>query len=150
MPNDSIAFVDTNVLLYAQDPREPNKQAVAAAWLAHCWTKRCGRISTQVLNELYSNLRKAAPSMTVDAARALVIRYRAWQPWAVDESTVDRAWVLQDRFQFNYWDSLMVAAAQQQGCSTFLSEDLQHGLRVDQLRVVNPFLASPAELDTPS
>jgi predicted nucleic acid-binding protein len=150
MPSDSIAFVDTNVLLYAQDPREPSKQAAAAAWLSHFWRTRCGRISTQVMNEFYVNLRKAAPSMTVAATRTLVQRYRAWQPWVVDEATVDRAWALQDRFSFSYWDALMVAAAQQQACVALLTEDLQHGLVVDQLRVINPFFTRPTELDAPA
>ena len=66
----------------------------------------------------------------------------------MDDSTVDRAWSLQDRFQFSYWDALMVAAAQQQGCATLLTEDLQHGLKVDHLRVINPFLSRPDELQT--
>ncbi len=150
MPNGSTAFVDTNVLLYAQDPREPGKQAAAAAWLAQCWQRRAGRISTQVLHEFYANLRKAAPGMTLLATRALVQRYRTWQPWQVDETTVDRAWVLQDRFAFNYWDALMVAAAQQTGCTVFLTEDLQHGQMVDQLRIVNPFMTRPDLWDAPS
>lgn len=147
MQNGSTAFVDTNVLLYAQDPREPVKQARAAEWLAYCWAQHCGRISTQVLNEYYANLRKAAPALTADATRALVRRYRAWQPWVVDDITVDRAWVLQDRFQFNYWDALMVAAAQQLGCATLLTEDLHHGLQVDQLKIINPFYSRPDGLN---
>ncbi len=146
MPSGSSVFVDTNVLLYAHDPRDPNKRAAASTWLSHCWATRTGRISTQVLNELYVNLRKAAPTMALPAARALVLRYRSWQPWPVDDVTVDRAWALQDRFQFSYWDALMVAAAQQQGCAMVLTEDLQHGLRVDQLRIVSPFLAGPETL----
>ncbi len=147
MPSGSTVFVDTNVLLYAQDRRDPSKQGAAEAWLSFCWYQRCGRLSTQVLNELFVNLRKAAPGMKVEAARELVRRYRAWQPWAVDETTVDRAWALQDRFQFNYWDALMVAAAQQLGCRVLLTEDLQHQLAVDQLLVVNPFLIGPDDLD---
>ncbi|CAD5372188.1 Ribonuclease VapC [Rubrivivax sp. A210] len=150
MPNDSTAFVDTNVLLYAQDLREPGKRAAATAWLAQCWRRRTGRISTQVLHEFYANLRKAAPGMSLPATRALVQRYRAWQPWQVDETTVDRAWALQDRFEFHYWDALMVAAAQQMGCALLLTEDLQHGQMVDRLRIVNPFLLGPEILDTPA
>jgi predicted nucleic acid-binding protein len=147
MPSGSTVFVDTNVLLYAQDPREPSKRRSAELWLTHCWAHRCGRLSTQVLNELFVNLRKAAPDMTVEATRELVRRYRAWQPWAVDEETVDRAWSLQDRFAFSYWDALMVAAAQQLGCRLLLTEDLQHGLQVDQLEVINPFYLGPEILD---
>lgn len=149
MPSASTVFVDTNVLLYAVDPRQPDKQARAQAWLQHCWQRDCGRISTQVLHELFANLRRVAPALDVEEARRLVRGYRAWTPWIVDDETVDSAWQLQDRFAFSYWDALMVAAAQQQGCAVLLTEDLQHGQVIDQLRIVNPFLAGPEILDTP-
>jgi predicted nucleic acid-binding protein len=42
----------------------------------------------------------------------------------------------------------MVAAAHQLGCIVLLTEDLQHGLVVDRLEIVNPFYSSPAILDT--
>lgn len=147
MPSGSIVFVDTHVLLYAQDPREPAKQAAAERWLTYCWTQRCGRLSTQVLNELYVNLRKAAPGMQLQASRDVVRRYRAWQPGVVDEHTVDGAWHLQEKFSFSFRDALIVAAAQQLGCTRLLTEDLQHGLRIEQLQIVNPFHAGPETLD---
>lgn len=150
MRSASTVFVDTNVLLYAQDPRDPGKRVAAAGWLERCWREGSGRLSTQVLHEMYANLLRVAPSLGVPAARALVARYRAWRPWVVDDSTVDLAWQLQDRHAFHYWDALMIAAAQQQGCRWLLSEDLQHGQRIDELQVVNPFVAGPELLDTPA
>lgn len=147
MPNASTVFVDTNVLVYAQDPRDAVKQAAAEAWLRECWHRGVGRISSQVTHELYVNVRRMAPSLDAAVGRALVRRYRTWRPWPVDETTVDRAWHLQDRFALNYWDALMVAAAQQQGCSLLLTEDLRHDQRMDRLRVVNPFLLGPEILD---
>ena len=77
----------------------------------------------------------------------MVREYRAWTPWIVDDDTVDAAWLLQDRFAFNYWDALMVAAAQEQGCKLLLTEDLQHDQKIDGLRVVNPFVLGPDVLD---
>lgn len=148
MPSDSTVFVDTNVLLYAQDPRVPAKQSAAIAWLSRCWTDGRGRISTQVLNELYVNLLRAASGLGAQGAREIVKRYRSWSPWVVDESTVDLAWRLQDRYSISYWDALMAAAAQQQGCRVLLTEDLQHDQRLDGLRIVNPFQAGPELLDT--
>lgn len=150
MPSDSTVFVDTNVLLYALDPRDAGKQTAAQAWLQRCWTQDCGRVSTQVLNELYANLRRVAPATPVDEARRIVRAYRAWTPWIVDDETVDRAWDLQDRFSLAYWDALMVAAAQQQGCGWLLTEDLQHDQRIEKLRILNPFLAGPELLDAPA
>jgi predicted nucleic acid-binding protein len=150
MQSASTVFVDTNVLLYAQDPRSPTKQQLASGWLAGCWHRGCGRISTQVLNELYANLRRAAPSLAVADCRALVRRYRAWNPWTVDDTTVDIAWGLQDRASLSYWDALMVAAAQQQGCAALLTEDLQHDQVIDGVRILNPFLVGPEWLDAPT
>jgi predicted nucleic acid-binding protein len=150
MPSVSTVFVDTNVLVYAQDPRDPAKRQAAEAWLRDCWKRSVGCISTQVLHELYVNVRRMAPSLDAEVGRALVRRYRAWKPWLVDEVTVDQAWNLQDRFALNYWDALMVAAAQQQGCAFLLTEDLQHDQRIDRLRIVNPFLLGPEILDAPA
>ena len=147
MPSASTVFVDTNVLLYAVDPRHPGKQARAQAWLQQCWQRGCARISTQVLNELFANLRRVAPSMAVEDARRLVREYRAWTPWIVDDDTVDTAWHLQDRFTLSYWDALMVAAAQQQACTLLLTEDLQHDQLIDGVRILNPFLVGPDILD---
>src|ERR1035438_1483252 len=39
----------------------------------------------------------------------------------------------------SWYDSLIVAAAQEAGCSILYSEDMQHGQRVDDLRIENPF-----------
>jgi len=149
MPSASTVFVDTNVLLYAQDPRDPRKRGAAERWLVWCWHAQRARISTQVLNELYANLRRAAPQLSVEAARALVRRYRLWNPWLVDDSTVDIAWQMQDAYSLSYWDALMLAAARQQGCAFLLTEDLQHGQQIDGVQIVNPFLTGP-ELIEPS
>jgi len=45
-------FVDTNVLVYARDASEPEKQQRAQAWMAELWESRTGRTSVQVLNSL--------------------------------------------------------------------------------------------------
>lgn len=149
MPSDSTVFVDTNVLLYAQDAREPMKRSAAEAWLVACWRRQCGRLSTQVLNELYANLSRTAPALGAEASRKLVRRYRAWRPWVVDDETVDLAWQLQDQAALSYWDALMVAAARQQACRFLLTEDLQHDQSIEGVRIVNPFRVGPELLDEP-
>jgi predicted nucleic acid-binding protein len=142
-------FVDTNVLLYAQDPRDAYKQKAAERWLSLCWREHLGAVSTQVLNELYATLRRVAPSLAAGDARAIVRRYRGWKCWTVDEATVDLAWLLQDRFTLSYWDGLMVAAAQQLGCRYLLTEDLNHERRFDNVQVINPFKADIEILGKP-
>ncbi len=141
-------FVDTNVLIYSEDGRAPEKQAQALAWLRVLWQRRAGRLSNQVLNEFYVNVtRKIKPPMPSGDARAEVRRYQRWQPWAMDHSIVETAWSVESRFGFSYWDSLIVASAQTLGCRYLLSEDMQHGQIVDSVQILNPFIVGPEILD---
>jgi predicted nucleic acid-binding protein len=92
-------FVDTNVLIYSEDGRVPEKQAQALAWLRVLWQRRAGRLSNQVLNEFYTNVtRRIKPPMQAGDARAEVRRYQRWQPWAIDHPTVETAWSVESRF----------------------------------------------------
>jgi predicted nucleic acid-binding protein len=151
MPSGSIVFVDTNVLLYADDLADAGKHARARDWLAVLWLRRSGRVSTQVLNEYYANAtRKLQPPMPQGDARAEVRRYQHWKPWAIDHQTVETAWAVEARFQVNWWDALVVAAAVHQGCRYVLTEDLQHGQQIDSVQILNPFLAGPEVLDAPA
>lgn len=148
MPSGSIVFVDTPVLLYAEDTAHAAKHKVAREWLRALWLRRSGRMSVQVLDEFYVNAtRKLKPPMPAGDARAEMRRYQRWQPWLNDHATVEAAWAVESRFQLSYWDALMVAAAQQQGCTILLTENLQHDRQIDGLRIVNPFLSGPEILD---
>ena len=143
-----LLFVDTNVLLYGVDDKDLAKRDQARAWLAVCWTRQCGRISSQVLNEFYWNARKKFPSiLSAGDARAEVRRYQHWQPWLVDHATVESAWAVESRWQLSHWDALMVAAAQQQACTLLLTDGLQHDQLIDGVRILNPFLVGPDMLD---
>jgi predicted nucleic acid-binding protein len=42
-----------------------------------------------------------------------------------------------------FWDSLIVAAAQDAGCDSLLTEDLTHGMQLDGLVVASPFESEP-------
>ena len=148
MSKPLLVFVDTNVLLYGIDDKDPAKRDQARVWLAACWSRRCGRLSTQVLYEFYWNARRKFPTQLAGGdARAEVRRYQQWQPWLVDHATVESAWAVESRCQLSYWDALMVAAAQHQACSFLLTEDLQHGSQIDKLRIISPFKARPEVLD---
>lgn len=147
----ALVFVDTNVLLATYDDRDPTRQARAREWVSWCWRGRSGRISTQVLNELYNNaITVFAKTATVQQARTQVRRLRLWQPPHLDTYTVDGAWDLQDRHGLGYWDALIVSSAHQQGCAYLLSDVLEHGRQIDAVRVVNPYRSTPAELDAPA
>lgn len=140
-------FVDTNLLVYARDTSDPTKHARAAEWMRHLWETGDGRLSIQVLQEYYVTVtRKLRPGLSKDAARADVQDLSAWRPAAIDVESLEVAWSIEDRFGLSFWDSLIVAAAHVAGCEVILTEDLQHGMDLDGVRVVDPFRTSVADL----
>lgn len=150
MASAPTVFVDTHVLVYAEDRAAGTKQASAFAWLRELWLRRAGRLSVQVLHEFYvCATRKLGKPMPPGDARAEVRRYQQWLPWTNDHATVEAAWAVESRYRFSYWDALIVAAAQAQGCRYLLSEYLQHEQQIDGVQVINPFLVGPELLGPP-
>ncbi len=141
----AIVFVDTNVLLAADDAFDAVKQNRIREWLQALWQRRAGRVSTQVLNAYYVSATQHF-DMPQGDARAKLRRYQLWQPWQIDHQTVETAWGVEARFSLPYWDALIVAAAAQSGASHVLSLDLQHGLQIDGITILSPLLATPQEL----
>lgn len=140
-------FVDTNVIVYARDRSEDRKQQAANDWLEYLWTAGEGRLSTQVLQEFYNVVtRKLANPVDRSLARADVLRLLAWDPIAPDAHIFQFAFAIEDRYQLSWWDSLIVAAAMQQGCSDLISEDLQDGQDFDGVRVLDPFANPPTSV----
>jgi predicted nucleic acid-binding protein len=135
-------FVDTNVLVYRFDTTEVDKQQRSRLWLDRLWSDRLGRVSRQVQHELYVTLTRKL-SMPRGDARRIVRALEAWQPHTLDASDIDAAWQIEDRWSLTWWDALIVAAARRCGARTILTEDLQHGLELDDLVVVNPFREGP-------
>jgi predicted nucleic acid-binding protein len=142
---DSLIFVDSNVLLYAADEVDPEKQRVASNWRAELWKSRRGRVSFQVLGEFFVNAVRKQPAAR-EEARAEVRDLLAWNPVVTDAALLERGWKLQDRYRLSYWDALIVAAAKAASCRYLLTEDLQAGQQLDGIEVVNPFLRSPESM----
>ena len=134
-------FIDTNVFIYHLDSSDTHKHEIAERIVRAALTLGNGCTSTQVAQEcLNVALRKAEVALTLEAARryldvvlAPLVRVTA------NEALYHRALDVQARWQFSFYDSLIVAAALAAGCKTLFSEDLRHGQRMDTLTVQNPF-----------
>jgi len=141
-PRELLVFVDSNVLLYAVDDADLNKQQAARDWRAVLWKSRRGRISFQVLSEFYVNAVRKRPSVR-EEARAEVRDLLAWNPVVAEAALLELGWKIQDRYHLSFWDALIVAAAKAASCRYLLTEDLQAGQALDGIEVVNPFLRTP-------
>jgi predicted nucleic acid-binding protein len=136
-------FIDTNVFLYAKDPKVPIKRVRARGWLEVLAERQLGVVSPQVLNEFAHNILRNFPEVTYlglrDNLEAMVPFCRA----PVTERTAVQALAIHRRFKISFCDSALVATALTYGCDLFLSEDLGHNQRLGDMRIVNPFLVEP-------
>ena len=133
-------FVDTNVLVYAYDRASGWKHGRARDLVEKLWNEGSGILSTQVLQELYVNVRrKARPPVPQEEARTLVADYLAWDPVVNDGAAVLEAVDVGHRHQLSFRDALIVVAARKGGASVIYSEDLNHGQMFGSVQVLNPF-----------
>lgn len=131
-------FVDTNVLVYADDRRDPRRQEIAQQLVSELFAKPSGVISLQVLQEYFAAARS---KLGIDATAArrkveLLAQLEVVVP-SVDDllAAID----LHRLHSFSLWDALIVRSALIARCQVLYTEDLQHGRVIDGLRIVNPF-----------
>ena len=138
-------FVDTTVLIAAEDVAGGALYAATLAWLDVLWRLRAGRTGNQALVEFYEQVTSAAAPMPQGDARAAIRRYQTWTPWKTDAATLETAWAVQARHQLPFGDCLAVACAQHSGCGQMLSlsTQLPHGAEFGGVTVVNPLLQAP-------
>jgi len=140
-------FVDTNVFLYWRDAANPVKQQRAVEWLEYLWREQLGRTSVQVLSEYYVNVtRKLVPGLPAAEAWDDIEALMTWSPQRSDETLIRRGREIELRHRLSWWDSLVVAAAQLQGCAMLLTEDLQTGAVYGAVTVCSPFEISASEM----
>ena len=137
------AFFDANVLVYAFDQSEPEKAAVAKQLILDYGKNGALILRTQVLQEFYVTVTKMGKVMlTREEAEGIVNDFAEFPLVQVDRTTISRAMKRHQGKAFSFWDSLIVEAALQSGCSQLLSEDMRDGLVIDTLTINNPFAIS--------
>jgi predicted nucleic acid-binding protein len=135
-------FIDTNVFIYQLDRSDLRKHEIADNLVRESLRSGGGCISTQVAQECLNVITsKAKVPLGYEQAQAYLDAVLA--PMIQVGSSPEllrRALDLRARWQFGFYDALVVAGALTAGCTRLLTEDLQHGQRVEQLTIVNPFL----------
>ncbi|NJL00589.1 MAG: PIN domain-containing protein [Spirulinaceae cyanobacterium SM2_1_0] len=129
--------VDTNILIYVNDPRDPAKQAMAASLVSSLTD---GVLVWQVACEYLAASRKLEPLGYNGVQAYQYVRdlqqvwYTVLPTWAV----IDRSEDLMSRFSLSHWDSMVVAACLEANVETLYTEDFGYS-DIDGLKIVNPF-----------
>jgi len=136
----SLAFVDTNVFLYAARPAlsadEDRKRLVALDVVSEA--DFC--ISSQVLAEFYHNAVKDGKQKLSEREAEAWLDSLCVRPCAdVDVDVVRHGVRLSQRYEISYWDGAIIAAAHRLGATRIFTEDLNDGQAYGSVTAINPF-----------
>jgi predicted nucleic acid-binding protein len=133
------SFLDTNVLVYADDKSAIAKQNVALDLVAVHRQSGTGVVSLQVLQEYFVTVTRKL-GVDPQVARRKVELLAEFDIAAPEVADILAAIDLHRLHALSFWDALILRSAKQTGCSVVISEDMQHGREIDGVRIVNPFL----------
>ena len=95
-------------------------------------------ISEQVLNE-FSSIALSKLKISKDAIKEYLKFFREMAIVPFPENAAERGLDIAERYQLQFYDSLLLATAEANGCSEFISEDLNDGQIYCEMKAVNPF-----------
>jgi predicted nucleic acid-binding protein len=131
-------FIDTNVLVYADDASAGDKRTRALELLSELIRESRAVLSTQVLQE-YFVVATRKLGVLPEVARRKVEALSRLDVVLVRPELVLAAIDLHRLHSISFWDALILRSASAGNCARVLSEDLQHGQTLDGVRIENPF-----------
>ena len=131
-------FLDTNVLIYADDARDPGKRERARALIRRLMRERRGVLSLQVLQEFFAAATRKL-NMSSENARSRIVQYSRFDVVTLDTVDLIAAIDLHRLHRVSIWDALVLRAALNGACTTLHTEDMQDGYVVENLTLRNPF-----------
>jgi predicted nucleic acid-binding protein len=148
-----ISLIDTNVLVYRYDSRDPVKQQVARDLLRAGLAGGTLVLPHQAVLEFVVAVTRPCPNLDgapllsrQDAfleAESLTRQFRILYPGPEVLSTALRGVAA---YGLSWFDAHLWAYAEACGIAEILSEDFEHGRHYGRVRVVDPFLSASGEV----
>jgi len=133
--------VDTNILVYAADELAGTKRDLAMELMGRAVGCDCV-LTLQSLSEFFH----AVTRKGIVPAREAAAQVRDWMTIypivCADDAALKAALQTSTAHKLSIWDSMLIATAAAAGCAVVVSEDMQHGQRVGDVRLCNPFAAA--------
>ena len=130
-------FLDTNIIIYLYSEDEDDKREAVYRFV----NKNCCITSIQTFNEA-SNVWLKKYNWEKDK----IIKYLDGIEAVCDEilliqkKTINEALSIRDRYDYSYYDCLVLSSALESNCKIILTEDMNDGqLIYNRLEIINPF-----------
>jgi predicted nucleic acid-binding protein len=133
------SFLDTNVLVYTDDIRFPEKRERACQLFKRARLSGKGVVSLQVLQEYFVTVTKKL-GVPTEPAKSKVDLFSRLVVVPFEPRDVLEAIDLKETCKISFWDALIVRAAKKFGCAVLYSEDMNVGAKLAGIEIVNPFV----------
>ena len=131
-------FFDSNIVLYANDDRDPRKKGIALKLVTEAVRHGLAVVSTQVLAE-YASIAIHRMKQDPSAVTTQLQQLELLEVIPMTSALMRRGIELHQLYQVHFWDGCILAAAEHANCRILLSEDLNPGQRYGSVKVENPF-----------
>ena len=134
-------FIDTNIFVYSFDHDNNKKRERAIELIKNALMGPNTFISIQVIKEFFNvSLRKfTTPMNHSEAKKYLENVFMQFNVVYPGYDLISEALDIQVTTKYSWYDSLIISAALQANCTLLLSEDMQDGQKIRQLKIKNPF-----------
>lgn len=142
--NEEFVLVDSNVLIYAYDLDEREKNFLARKLLERVFNGKISiALSTQNLSEFYVNItKKINKPINIRDARRIIFQLISMpnvKILKIGESTILKAIDISSEFEISYWDALIAAVMKENDVENIITENERDFKKVKWLKVKNIF-----------
>ena len=131
------SFLDTNILIYQMDHREVVKQRKCRELVRALVLRHEAVISTQILQEFYvacTAKLKVKPILV----KGMIHGFQNMEVVTVGADLINEAIDTSIQYQISFWDSLVVVSAESAKCQYLITEDLNEGQVIRNVKIQNP------------
>ena len=135
-------FIDTNIFIYNFDQSNPEKKETASNLIKNALLNRNGCISYQVIQEFINvSTRKFEVPLSIKDCKKYMdsVLFPLCEIF-VNVDIYHRSLEIMERWQYSFYDSLIITSAIQADCNILYSEDFQHNQKLQSLTIINPFI----------
>ncbi len=134
-------FVDTNILVYANDASDKPRQDLCKQIILDGIKNENMVLSTQVLSEFYVTVtKKIEVPLSVELVRREIVLLKTAEIVDIDYNSILKAIQVSVKNKLSYWDALIVTAAVKAGCREIITEDMNHAQVIEGVMLQNPFV----------
>ncbi len=143
--SEPVSLIDSNILVYAYDTDEPQKNKVAIELLNNCWKRQIlYAVSVQNLSEFFVTVtKKLEQPIPINSAQSIIndiVKFSGFIKLNFNSNTVLRATEIYKITKCHYYDSLIAATMIENGIFIIYTENTKDFSKIPGITAKNPFV----------